>query len=114
MADDEDAKAGLEVERRAREIIAGDPILAAEIARQLQMNWQFAAGGLTKKQRDVYLWIREFISVKGYSPSMREIMEGCDFKALGRIHGVVMRLVDRGFLTYTPGKSRSLKLVTRR
>lgn len=114
MVDDEDAKAGLEIERRAREIIANDPILAAEIARQLQMNFQFTAGGLTKKQRDVYLWIREFISLKGYSPSIREIMAGCEFQSTGRAHDAVLRLVDRGFLTYTPGKSRSIKLVTRR
>jgi SOS-response transcriptional repressor LexA len=59
---------------------------------------------------DVYGFIGDFIKEKKYSPSLREIAEGCYIST-----AYVMRCLDiletTGRLTREPGKARSIRIL---
>ena len=65
---------------------------------------------LTIKQEKVYMIIKEFIEEKGYSPSIREIMSIMNLTSPATIHSHIEKLVDKGYITYTPGKFRTIRI----
>lgn len=59
----------------------------------------------------VYEFILNFISSRGYSPSVREIGEGVGLKSTSNVHKYIHRLVDSGRITMDGDKSRTIALV---
>lgn len=65
---------------------------------------------LTKKQRDLLVFINDYIQKTGLSPSFEEMKEGLDLKSKSGIHRLINALVERGFLERLPNKARALEV----
>ena len=66
----------------------------------------------TKKQRELLEFISEFIAEHGYSPSYREIMNGCNYTSVATVALHVGNLIKRGHLQKRDHSARSLEVVT--
>ncbi len=65
----------------------------------------------TKKQREVLAFIDEFIRQKGFGPSYREIMVGCNYNSVATVSLHVTSLIQRGLLRKQGRSARSLEVV---
>jgi repressor LexA len=65
---------------------------------------------LTKKQRDLLIFINDYIQKTGLSPSFEEMKLGLDLKSKSGIHRLINALVERGFLERLPNKARALEV----
>lgn len=65
----------------------------------------------TKKQRELLSFIDEFIKQHGYSPSYREIMNGCNYTSVATVSLHVGNLIQRGHLRKKDRSARSLEVV---
>ena len=65
----------------------------------------------TKKQRQLLDFIEQFIKEHGYSPSYREIMNGCDYTSVATVALHVNNLIQRGHLRKRDHSARSLEVV---
>ncbi len=66
---------------------------------------------LTKRQRQVYDFIAQFVQEKGYSPSFEEIGEGMSLNSLATVHKHVSNLETKGLLKRDYNRSRSIDLL---
>ncbi len=66
---------------------------------------------LTKRQRELYDWISEFVAKHGYSPSFEEIGEGLGLSSLATVHKHVTNLEKKGLLKRDYNRSRSIDLI---
>lgn len=65
----------------------------------------------TKKQFELLKFIEQFIAEKGYGPSYREIMAGCNYSSVATVAVHVNNLVVNGSLIKKGRSARSLKLI---
>lgn len=65
----------------------------------------------TKKQRELLTFIDAFIKEHGYSPSYREIMNGCNYTSVATVSLHVNNLIRRGHLQKKDRSARSLEVV---
>lgn len=65
---------------------------------------------LTKKQRDLLIFINDYTQKTGLSPSFEEMKLGLDLKSKSGIHRLINALVERGFLERLPNKARALEV----
>jgi repressor LexA len=65
----------------------------------------------TKKQKELLNFIEEFINVRGYSPSYREIMKGMQYTSVATVSLHVSSLIKRGHLQKRDRSARSLEVV---
>lgn len=65
---------------------------------------------LTKKQRDLLVFINDYTQKTGLSPSFEEMKDGLDLKSKSGIHRLINALVERGFLERLPNKARALEV----
>lgn len=65
----------------------------------------------TKKQRELLSFIEGFITEHGYSPSYREIRNGCNYNSIATVSLHVNSLIDRGHLRKRDNAARSLEVV---
>jgi repressor LexA len=66
---------------------------------------------LTKRQRQVYDFIAEFVQSKGYSPSFEEIGEGLGLNSLATVHKHISNLEKKGLLKRDYNRSRSIDVL---
>src|SRR3982751_2004355 len=66
---------------------------------------------ITKRQRQVYDFISEFVQKKGYSPSFEEIGGGLGLNSLATVHKHISNLEKKGLLTRDYNRSRSIDLL---
>jgi SOS-response transcriptional repressor LexA len=64
----------------------------------------------TKKQHALLDYIAAFIAEHGYSPSYREIMNGCGYNSIATVAVHVNNLISRGHLRKRDHSARSLEL----
>jgi repressor LexA len=64
---------------------------------------------LTRRQRQVYDFIRGFVAEHGYSPSLEEIGEQFGLSSVATVHKHVEHLVAKGYLRKDPHRSRSVE-----
>ncbi len=64
----------------------------------------------TKKQRVLLDFIEKFIAEHGYSPSYREIMNGCNYNSIATVAVHINNLISRGHLRKRDHSARSLEL----
>jgi repressor LexA len=67
----------------------------------------------TKKQHETLNFIRHFISEHGYSPSYREIMNGCNYTSVATVSLHVNNLIKRGHVVKRDKSARSLEVVSK-
>ncbi len=66
---------------------------------------------LTRRQREVYDYIRSFVADNGYSPSLEEIGAEFGLSSVATVHKHVHHLVQKGFLRKSWNRSRSVEPV---
>ncbi len=54
------------------------------------------AMAITRRQRQVYDFISEFVQKNGYSPSFEEIGQGLELSSLATVHKHISNLEKRG------------------
>ena len=65
----------------------------------------------TKKQHELLQYLREFIKEHGYSPSYREIMNGCNYTSVATVALHINNLIKRGHVVKRDKSARSLEVV---
>lgn len=65
----------------------------------------------TKKQRELLVFIADFIAEHGYSPSYREIMNGCNYTSVATVALHIRSLIARGHLAKRGRSARSLEVI---
>ncbi len=64
---------------------------------------------LTRRQREVYDFIRSFVADRGYSPSLEEIGAHFNLSSVATVHKHVQHLVDKRYLRKAWNRSRSVE-----
>ncbi len=65
---------------------------------------------LTKKQKDLLLFIHERMSEGDIAPSFDEMRDALDLKSKSGIHRLITGLVERGYLERLPHRARALEV----
>lgn len=65
----------------------------------------------SKKQRELFVFISNFIKENGYGPSYREVMRALDYRSVSTVAVHVDGLIVRGMLRKTDHSARSLEVV---
>jgi repressor LexA len=66
---------------------------------------------LTKKQRELLLFINQRLTATGVSPSFDEMKDALHLKSKSGIHRLVSGLEERGFIRRLPHRARALEVV---
>jgi repressor LexA len=66
---------------------------------------------LTRRQREIYDFIRDFVAEKGYSPSLEEIGAHFHLSSVATVHKHVQHLVEKRLLRKAWNRSRSIEPV---
>lgn len=66
---------------------------------------------ITRRQRQLYDFISDFVQKHQYSPSFEEIRQGMKLNSLATVHKHVSNLEKKGLLTRDYNRSRSIDLV---
>jgi repressor LexA len=66
---------------------------------------------ITKRQRQVYDFIANFVQTRGYSPSFEEIGDGLGLSSLATVHKHISNLEKKGLLKRDYNRSRSIDLL---
>src|ERR687883_632748 len=66
---------------------------------------------LTKKQRELSLFINQRLTATGVSPSFDEMKDALNLKSKSGIHRLVSGLEERGFIRRLPHRARALEVV---
>ena len=65
---------------------------------------------LTRKQRDLLLFIHERMSTDDVAPSFEEMKEALDLKSKSGIHRLITGLEERGYIERLPHRARALEI----
>ena len=65
----------------------------------------------TKKQYELLQFLKTFIAEHGYSPSYREIMNGCNYTSVSTVALHVKSLIKRGHIIKRDKSARSIEVV---
>jgi len=66
---------------------------------------------LTKRQKEIYDFIRDAIARDGYAPSLEEIGREFGLSSVATVHKHVQNLVEKGLLRKAWNRSRSIEVV---
>jgi repressor LexA len=66
---------------------------------------------LTRRQHEIFEFIRSFVSRKAYSPSLEEIGGHFGLSSVATVHKHVQHLVEKGYLKKAWNRSRSIEPV---
>lgn len=66
---------------------------------------------LTRRQREVFDFVRGFVADRHYSPSLEEVAEHFGLSSVATVHKHVQHLVDKGYLRKAWNRARSVEPV---
>jgi repressor LexA len=66
---------------------------------------------LTKKQRDLLLFINDRITAEDVTPSFEEMKEALGLKSKSGIHRLILALEERGYIQRLPNRARALEIL---
>ncbi len=66
---------------------------------------------LTRRQRQILNYIKEFIETQGYSPSLEEIGKAFGLTSLATVHKHLTNLEDKGLILREQHRSRAIEVV---
>lgn len=66
---------------------------------------------LSERQRDTYLFIRDYITEHGQAPLLSEIAIGLGIRSKGVAHRYVQALAEEGVIRLLPGRHRGIEMV---
>lgn len=67
---------------------------------------------LTKRQQEIYEYLKHIVQTKGYPPSVREIGEAVGLASSSTVHGHLSRLEEKGYIKRDPTKPRAIEIVS--
>ncbi len=65
---------------------------------------------LTKRQSEIYQFIKHIVQTKGYPPSVREIGLAVGLASSSTVHGHLSRLEEKGYIKRDPAKPRAIEI----
>jgi repressor LexA len=68
---------------------------------------------LTRRQKEIFEFVRSFVEEEGYAPSLEEIAARFGLSSVATVHKHVQNLVEKGLLRKAWNRSRSLEIVER-
>ena len=68
---------------------------------------------LTDRQREILVWITSYIDDYGYAPTWREIASAHNIGSMNAIRDHLGALERKGYVTYLPATSRTLRVLRR-
>ena len=66
---------------------------------------------LTKKQKNLLIFINKKLRSSGISPSYEEMKQSLNLKSKSGIHRLISALEDRGFIRKLPFKARAIEIL---
>src|SRR5205823_11841796 len=66
---------------------------------------------LTRKQRELLLFINQRLTATGVSPSFDEMKDALHLRSKSEIHRLISGLEERGFIRRLPHRARALEVV---
>lgn len=66
---------------------------------------------LTKRQLDIFNYIKQAIIENGYPPSVREIGEAVGLSSSSTVHGHLSQLEKKGYIRRDPSKPRAIEVI---
>ncbi|MDN5344984.1 MAG: repressor LexA [Clostridia bacterium] len=67
---------------------------------------------LTPRQEMVLNYIRQFIDLHGYPPTVRDICQATGLRSSSTVHGHLSRLEKKGYIRRDPTRSRAIEILT--
>lgn len=68
---------------------------------------------ITKRQREVLDFIRDFITKNQYSPSLEEIAQGLELSSLATVHKHLANLAEKGLIQRHWNRGRGIELISK-
>ncbi len=68
---------------------------------------------LTVAQKELYDYLVEYINSKQHSPSIRQMMKAMNLKSPAPIQSRLERLRNKGYIDWTEGKARTIRILHR-
>lgn len=68
---------------------------------------------LTSRQRQIYVYIKDYIETRNYGPTVREIARDFGIKSPNGVMGHLRALERKGYITREPYLSRAIQLMPR-
>lgn len=66
---------------------------------------------LTAAQQELYDWLVEYINTAQHAPSIRQMMKAMNLKSPAPIQSRLERLRSKGYIDWTEGKARTLRIL---
>lgn len=66
---------------------------------------------LTTAQKELYDWLVEYINTAQHAPSIRQMMKAMNLKSPAPIQSRLERLRSKGYIDWTEGKARTLRIL---
>jgi len=64
--------------------------------------------GISRRQNDVFQYIKRYISENGYAPCVRDICNALNLKSTSTAHAHLTKLEQKGYITRDPAKPRTI------
>jgi len=68
---------------------------------------------LTKRQKDIFQFIQDYLRINTYSPSLEEIGANFGISSMNGVHKHLKILEERGYIRRISNKARSIQLVSK-
>ena len=65
---------------------------------------------LTKKQKELFVYLRDYISSNDISPSFEEMKNAVNLKSKSGIHRLITSLEQRGYIKRLKHKARAMEI----
>ncbi|MFB6306859.1 MAG: LexA family protein [Flavobacteriales bacterium] len=65
---------------------------------------------LTTQQKEVFQFVKQYIEINDYAPTLREIKEATDISNIGLVHKNLSALDKKGYLTKEENTNRGISL----
>lgn len=65
---------------------------------------------MTKRQKQIYDYIKSYIRENSYPPTIREITEAVGLKSPSTVHGHLNKMRDNGYIDFANSLPRTLSI----
>lgn len=66
---------------------------------------------LTPMQRSIYLYLKDYVEIHNYAPSVRDIGRAVGISSTSTVYGHLVRLEQKGVIRRGAGKSRAIEIL---
>ena len=66
---------------------------------------------LTRRQRDVFEYIKQYMNENGYAPCVRDICNALNLKSTSTAHAHLTKLEEKGYISRNPAKPRTILIL---